>query len=397
MRLRGWQEAIVFCAILLASVLGVRAAGPAWKRDMGARLSPGEALEQGECLVDARGALRFCLSPTGCLLLWSGDEVVWRRLQNVDQGSQRALMMQRDGNLVVYENPRGAPVWSTGVVHSGFQITGLYVDENAVTLKTKSGATWWALQNGVDFSVPGAEKFTIDVGVGGTGAASATAHERKSGERLALNLGDHLIPGESIVSQNGAYALTLEYNGALALRSAAGLLWYVASDNAEHHELWLQHDGNLVRYSDVRTTGKSRRSSWATGTDGRAFGATTLRVTDDCDVVLADEANRVLWSSKAAPDHGAHTCEPPSPHSENADQLWNGVDSRVFLLVFMAGIMADFAVMRALRACTCSTTKTHDPPHKAPNKGAKRHSVSHAPMGAHETDTKPPSPALGKT
>lgn len=110
--------------------------------------------------------------------------------------------------------------------------------------------------------------------------------------------GQSLLPGQSLQSDNGLYALTMQSDGNVVLRnSASAPLWRTGTGGGQFvpADFIMQTDGNLVLYD---TSGQYR---WASKTQGNpgAF----LNVQDDGNVVVyragstSQTANNSLWSS----------------------------------------------------------------------------------------------------
>jgi hypothetical protein len=123
--------------------------------------------------------------------------------------------------------------------------------------------------------------------------------------RNRLGIDTCLAPNEWIASPNGLARFGVESYGALSLRCPDRLVWSAPPRvHNQHTRLCLQYDGNLVRtvgdgggryYDDGWKSGP--RPTWASATDGRAYGFTWLSVWDNCTAVLTTERDEIIWSA----------------------------------------------------------------------------------------------------
>ncbi len=177
------------------------------------------------------------------------------------------LIMQGDGNLVLYKTSGGA-VWSTGTVGTSGAWLALQGDGNLVVYAPGNRAIW----------------SSATVGLGG--------------DRLILqgdgNLVLYLPGGRAVWSRAGGRTgnSTTTMAGGWSLGPDTALR---ASDGS--HILYMQADGNLVVY---RTSGGAR---WSSGTPGHP-GAWAAMQTDGNFVVYAP-GNRAIWSSGTNGNPGA--------------------------------------------------------------------------------------------
>jgi nucleoid-associated protein YgaU len=115
-----------------------------------------------------------------------------------------------------------------------------------------------------------------------------------------LTQGQKLVRGESLVSNNGAYTLTLQDDGNLVLASRGKPLWSTSTNGQEVVRAEVQPDGNFVLYT-------ADKPVWHSDTKGKK----------DVRLVLQDDRNLVLyaadgpaWSTKTETD------QPPPPAPE---------------------------------------------------------------------------------
>ncbi|KZS58123.1 LysM peptidoglycan-binding domain-containing protein [Mycobacterium ostraviense] len=95
-----------------------------------------------------------------------------------------------------------------------------------------------------------------------------------------LGEGQRLQRGESLVSNNGAYTLTLQEDGNLVLAADGTPVWATATDGQDVVRAELQIDGNFVLYTPERPV-------WHSDT----VGSRSVRL------VLQDDRNLVLYAA----------------------------------------------------------------------------------------------------
>lgn len=112
-----------------------------------------------------------------------------------------------------------------------------------------------------------------------------------------LSEGQKLVRGESLVSKNGAYTLTLQDDGNLVLASRGVALWATATNGQDVVRAEVQGDGNFVLYT-------ADKPVWHSDTKGKK----------NVRLVLQDDRNLVLYSgSGPAWSTKTETDAPPPP------------------------------------------------------------------------------------
>ncbi|OBK17981.1 LysM peptidoglycan-binding domain-containing protein [Mycobacterium asiaticum] len=119
-----------------------------------------------------------------------------------------------------------------------------------------------------------------------------------------LQEGQKLVRGESLVSNNGAYTLTLQDDGNLVLASRGKPLWATSTDGQDVVRAEVQRDGNFVLYT-------ADKPVWHTDTKGKKQVRLVLQ--DDRNLVLY-AADGPAWSTKTETD----APPPPEPVAEPA-------------------------------------------------------------------------------
>jgi nucleoid-associated protein YgaU len=117
-----------------------------------------------------------------------------------------------------------------------------------------------------------------------------------------LTEGQKLVRGESLVSNNGAYTLTLQEDGNLVLASRGTTLWSTSTDGQNAVRAEVQSDGNFVLYA-------ADKPIWHSDTKGKKN--VRLVIQDDRNLVLY-AADGPAWSTKTETD------APPPPEPQAA-------------------------------------------------------------------------------
>jgi hypothetical protein len=229
------------------------------------QLLPNEGLTVSQSITSADGRFRLILQSDGNLVLYANGRIpLWA--SNTD-GHPEVFdaVMQSDGNLVIYD-VNGRPLWASNTNGRPGAHLIAQNDGNLVIYGANNTPLW--ASNTVVPAQPAAPTRT---------------------DRLLANQG--LTVGQSIISGDGRFRLILQTDGNLVLYTQAGVpMW--ASNTAGHTDAWdvvMQADGNLVIY-DVRS-----RAIWASNTNGHP--GPYLVAQNDGNLVIYDSANRPLWAT----------------------------------------------------------------------------------------------------
>jgi len=128
----------------------------------------------------------------------------------------------------------------------------------------------------------------------GVSEPSILAVIRPPTECGALYADQGLIPGQSIASCNGRFALLLQTDGDLVLYQDATPLWSAGTSGQRSAEVIMQGDGNFVVYEGAG------RPLWASDTPDHP-GA-HIAIQDDGNLLVYDVLGVALWAS----DTGGH-------------------------------------------------------------------------------------------
>ncbi|GAB3034703.1 LysM peptidoglycan-binding domain-containing protein [Mycobacterium bourgelatii] len=116
--------------------------------------------------------------------------------------------------------------------------------------------------------------------------------------------GQKLVRGESLVSSNGAYTLTLQDDGNLVLASRGKPIWATGTNGQDVVRAEVQRDGNFVLYT-------ADKPVWHSDTKGKKNVALILQ--DDRNLVLYSSSGPA-WSTKTETD----APPPPEPAAEES-------------------------------------------------------------------------------
>ncbi len=228
-------------------------------------LQSDEVLRHNEQIVSLDGRCTLIMQGDGNLVLYfPGFQAVW---SSKTSGSDVAYcIMQGDGNLVLY-NASGIPRWASATDrHPG--ATLVMQDDGNLVIYAASGTPLWS--SGTNWLQP------------------KPVFSKGTGNRLNPNEG--LASNDSLISANGRFRFIMQGDGNLVLYVPNGnALW---DSHTDHTDAWcavMQGDGNFVMYS---IKGEYK---WDSGTDGHpgAF----LVVQDDGNVVIYDVNGEALWAT----------------------------------------------------------------------------------------------------
>jgi surface antigen len=195
----------------------------------------------------------------------TANETLWAGQYILSQNVLYLMVMQGDGNLVLYGGGM-RPLWSSGTAGSGANRVVMQGDGNLVIYTPSNRAVWNSRTAG-----KGSSSFYIQ------NDGNAAVYN-SSGPTWTSGTGGH--PTFSFYGYNG-----LPANQIMRVNQ------YIKSDDGRYAAL-LQGDGNLVLY------GPAYHVLWSSGTSGSA--ATFLAMQPDGNLVLYTSANRPVWNSHTA-------------------------------------------------------------------------------------------------
>ncbi|MFI5528770.1 ricin-type beta-trefoil lectin domain protein [Kitasatospora sp. NPDC051853] len=217
----------------------------------------GRTLRSGETVESKAG--RLVMQPDGNLVLYSKATGNSRWHSGTWGNEGATVTMQSDGNLVV-RAADGRALWSTGTwTHRNARLV-LRDDLDLLVLATDGSRPW----------------------------ATGTGKDAGAGRGVVLRATTVLSGGQAALEGMSGTALTMQEDGNLVLTRAGRVLW--ASGTWGNPGAWVtvQSDGNVVLYAGGRVL-------WSTGTWGHP-GA-HLVVQGDGNLVLYDVDSAPLWAS----------------------------------------------------------------------------------------------------
>ncbi|UEP35543.1 peptidase S53 [Burkholderia ambifaria] len=206
------------------------------------------------------------------------------------------LLMQGDGNLVLYNTTNGAAVWNTRTYGNAGAYAVFQNDGNFVVYSANGAALWYSATNGPS----GSQHLSVQddgnmviyqsfVPVFATATGTSSYAISASGSAV-WNGGVVLSSGQRFTSGNGANVLIMQGDGNLVLLRQGVPVWNSGTYGHSGAFGVMQGDGNLVVYSPAGAP------LWNSGTGGNS-GATAY-IQDDGNVVIYTQ--RPSWSSNTA-------------------------------------------------------------------------------------------------
>jgi hypothetical protein len=285
-------------------------------------LATNQQLSSGQSLTSTNGSHRLVLQSDGNLVIYKNTgEAIWDTKTNGKGGNR--FILQGDGNLVL-RNSSGSAIWASGTNGKGGTKLVMQDDGNLV-LYTSSNAAVWSSKGTSDTGGGSNTPDTIKPVITLNGSANisipqgstfndpgATASDNQDG-----NISNKItVTGTVNTAAAGVYQRQYNVkdaagnaantvtriitvvssgsggsNGGSVLQSGQQLNVNQSIQSANgNYRLVLQTDGNLVLYT------KSSQALWSTKTNGK--GATRFVIQSDGNLVLYTSANQSVWSSK---------------------------------------------------------------------------------------------------
>ncbi len=231
--------------------------------------------------------------------LFDGNFVLYNQMHDVKWAtntsghSNAVLILQNDGNMVMYDGD--APIWSTNTVGCQRHING------QTNTTTTTVTTTTVVENNRNQNWLEKEKREREWKNRDRGDHDRKEHDNRNGDNDRLNAGTRIIRGQSIPSADHKIKLSLDNNGELALIVVATneILWSAMTMGSDAAFAIMQDDGNLVVYNN------SQKPLWASNTYGHAGAYLVLQ--SDGNLVIYQN-NMALWSTGTV---GWMHCAPP--------------------------------------------------------------------------------------
>ncbi len=231
-------------------------------------------------------------------LLFDGNFVLWNALHDVKWAtntsghSNAILVLQNDGNMVMYDGD--APIWATNTV--GYQ---RHLNRQINTTTTVTTTT--VVENNRDQNWQEKERKEREWKERERKEHDGKGNETRHRSTDRLYAGTRIIRGQSIPSSDHKIKLSLDNNGELALIVVATdeILWSAMTMGSDAAYAIMQDDGNLVLYNN------SQKPLWASNTYNHAKAYLVLQT--DGNMVIYQN-NMPLWSTGTV---GWTHCPPP--------------------------------------------------------------------------------------
>lgn len=230
------------------------------------RLLPGEGLYVEQDVLSPGGAYRFVHQADGNLVLYRQRDGKPLWASYTGGKTTGSLLMQGDGNLVLYA-PAGRPIWDSRTPGQAGNFFKLQDDANAIVSDAAEKISRWSTNTWVTQVAP-------------------------PGDRSRLRAGEGLYVEQDVLSPNTAYRLVHQADGNVVLyRQRDGLaLWASNTAGKVTGSLKMQDDGNLVLY------GLGENPLWASNTPGQP--GNFFKLQDDANAVVSDAAEKTArWST----------------------------------------------------------------------------------------------------
>ena len=221
------------------------------------RLSSGDLLAPNTAVASTTGRYLFSYQIDGNIVLYDQGVALWD--SGTTDSTLGVLLMQRDGNLVLYDGS-GTPVWASGTV--GFPGASLLVQDDGNAVIYADGVPVWA-----------------------TNTARSTLPGMCPPSDITF------LPDESLVSADGRFYLLYQTDGNLVLyETGAGPIWASGTAGSTAGRAVMQHDGNLVVYD------AASRIVFATNTSSHPGARLVMQ--NDGNLVIYDSNGTAIWATQ---------------------------------------------------------------------------------------------------
>ncbi|GAA4681077.1 GH25 family lysozyme [Frondihabitans cladoniiphilus] len=200
-------------------------------------------LNSGDTRVSPNGQYMLLMQGDGNLVVYGNGRALWWSGTSGNGGA--FLLLQGDGNVVIY-NANSQAIWSTGTMNSGALPTLYLQSSGDFALSTSYGVPWRT-------NAPGTNSLS-----GANGLTSNTYLHSQDGRTLLSMQGDGnlvlYINGQprwtSYSAGNAGSFFRLQSDGQAVVYSADGraLWWSGTNGTGSGNVLAVQNDGNLVLY-----------------------------------------------------------------------------------------------------------------------------------------------------
>lgn len=230
-------------------------------------LTSGQVLEQNQFIVSPGGRYVLVMQGDGNLVMYSGTSAVWASGTGGNPGA--FLGIQDDGNIVIYKSDRRTPLWATSTASDTTRLV-MQDDGNLVAYNNNFVARWASstVLSVADVKYIGSN--TLQSGVwlyAGQYIRSAdwryTAIMQGDGNFVVYAAGGRAIWASGTGGNSGARLIVQGDGNMVIYRSDSRAIWASNTVSSGLSKLIIQNDGNLVGYTN------SIAPKWASSTDGR--------------------------------------------------------------------------------------------------------------------------------
>ncbi|MFV0459178.1 MAG: hypothetical protein ACK5MT_10490 [Actinomycetales bacterium] len=243
------------------SIGNVLASGASMNESQSLASSSGQHL----ITIDGYAGEQYGVMLTG----YTGDPVALSRTSSTGNAVTNVLVMQGDGNLVLYTD--GAASWATWTAgHPGAQ--AVMQDDRNLVVYAPNGQVLWASN---------------------TVMTNMTSYFLDS----TNNESGFLDPGWTMQSPDRRYTMVMQGDGNLVLYGPRGATWQSGTYGNTNAFAVMQTDGNMVIYS------AGGQPIWSTRTSRNVVGANVISMQNDGNVVMyfyANQVQQVRWFTNTA-------------------------------------------------------------------------------------------------
>jgi hypothetical protein len=226
--------------------------------DQNITLASGQTLNADSYLMSPSAHSILMMQADGNLVLYNDSLVYWHTATG---GSANHLVMQADGNLVLYDQG-GNPKWWSGTGGNPGATLTLQSDGNLVIYSTASAPLW----------------------------QSNTSHVPSFSNSVLHSLSNGVLyPQQSLQMANRSHTLLMQRDGNMVLYSNGNPIWTPFTQGNPGARAVMQNDGNFVIYN------AQGRPLWWSGTGGNPGARIYLQ--DDGNVVIYSNGGVPLWQS----------------------------------------------------------------------------------------------------
>lgn len=229
------------------------------------RLYSGQTMSAGQYILSGNVQHVLMLQTDGNLVLYHNKSAVWNS-HTAGSGATQ-LMMQMDGNLVLY-TAAGTAVWNSHTAGTGHAYAAMQSDGNFVIYADSIGATWQSNTSGhANYTYEGSDRLSNSASVNIVNDYLRSADKRYAlllqpdGNLVLFGPGYHVLWNSQTAGSNAAF-LIMQYDGNLVLYTAGGnVIWNSHTAGRGTSYGVMQNDGNFVVYNS------SGQWTWQTNTD----------------------------------------------------------------------------------------------------------------------------------